>query len=202
MDVFLSHSLDTRTAFLNNTALFHPSTLWKILQHIFSASIEKSGLFLPVLLLLHSPLSAHTPLSSQIHTGPPSIPLPRPTFVSLPLLSLPPHLCFPSHSYFWIKSLKINLSRSYRPYKKLLLLFNTVLWPLGCSIALVSFKKPTYLSQENTALGALKLSPPVHTHRHTPGTQNSTSSSESCTNEMEEGHARISVFSYRYNSVI
>lgn len=44
------------------------------------------------------------------------------------------------------------------------LLFNTALKKLlGYSI-LVSFRKPTHLSQENTALLSLKLSPPVHTH--------------------------------------
>lgn len=156
MDVFLSHSLDTRTTFLKDTALFHPSTLWKILQHIFSASIGKSYLFLPLLLLLHSPSSAHTPLSSQIHAVPSSVPPPKPTSVSLLPLSLPPPLlCFPSHWYFWIKWLKINLSWSYRPSEKSLLLFNTAFKkPLGYSIVLVSFKKPTYLSQENIALWA------------------------------------------------
>lgn len=78
------------------------------------------------------------------------------------------------------------------------LLFNTALKKLlGYSI-LVSFRKPTYLSQENTALLSLKLSPPVHTHR----TQYTTSSLKCYTSEMEEVHARISIFSYRYNSVI
>lgn len=48
---------------------------------------------------------------------------------------------------------KINQSQSYRPFKKMLVLFNTALKKLfSYSIVLVSFKKPTYLSQGNIAL--------------------------------------------------
>lgn len=103
----------------------------------------KSSQFLPFLLLLHSPPSAHTPLYSQIHTVPSSIPPPKPTFVSLlsttittaPLLSL--------SLIFLNNILKIYLSRSYRPFK-MFLLFNTALKKLlGYSIILASFRKLT-----------------------------------------------------------
>lgn len=159
----------------------------------------KSSQFLPFLLLLHSPPSAHTPLYSQIHTVPSSIPPPKPTFVSLlsttittsPLLSL--------SLIFLNNILKIYLSRSYRPSKMFLLLNMALKKLLGYSITLASFRKLTYLSQENTALLSLKLSPPGHTHRHT---QDTTSSLKSHTCEMEEVHARISIFSYRYTSGI
>lgn len=103
----------------------------------------KSSQFLPFLLLLHSPPSAHTPLYSQIHTVPSSIPPPKPTFVSLlsttittsPLLSL--------SLIFLNNILKLDLSRSYRP-SKMFLLFNTALKKLlGYSIILASFRKLT-----------------------------------------------------------
>lgn len=150
----------------------------------------------------------HTPFASaHTHLSPESTPS-QFSSSQIYLLSLPslpiPHLA----PAFWLifvnkKILGTDLSSSYRPFKKLLLLSDTAFKkPLGNSVILVSFQKLTSVKKTLPLLSSA-LSSPVHAHRNTRETHYGMPALPRVLwREAEEQHATISVHSYSYNSRI